>query len=108
MSTSSPIHAELADLLEALCLDELSPADAERLEELVESNEEACRHYVTFMHFHALAERFCGADVAHEAKLLEERLASQADAVPAAAPVAAAPVLGIFGESWPGATSYFA
>jgi len=108
MSTSSPINAELAELLEALCLDELSPADAERLEELVESNEEACRHYVTFMHFHALAERFCGADAAHEAKLLEERLADQNTPAVVAPPVAPAPVLGFFGESWQGGKSYFA
>ncbi len=106
--TSSPINAEMAELLEALCLDELSPTDAERLEELVRADENACRHYVTFMHFHALAERFCGADAAHEAKLLEERLAVPADSAPIAAPIAPAPVLGFLGDSWQGTKTYFA
>ena len=106
--TSSPINAEMAELIESLCLDELTAADAERLEELVRADEDACRHYVTFMHFHALAERFCGADAAHEAKLLEERLAVQTDQAPIAAPIAPAPVLGFLGDSWQGTKTYFA
>jgi len=50
----------LGDLLESLCLEELSTAGAARLEELVSSNPDCCRQYVVFMQIHALVERFGG------------------------------------------------
>ena len=55
-----PLNDELAGLLESLCLEELSVADAERMEELVSSDPECCRQYIVFMQMHALAERFAG------------------------------------------------
>lgn len=55
-----PLNDELAGLLESLCLEELSPADAARLEELVSSDPDCCRQYIVFMQMHALAERFAG------------------------------------------------
>ncbi|MCG2684514.1 MAG: hypothetical protein L6306_12985, partial [Planctomycetales bacterium] len=56
----SPLGAEMADLLESLCLEELSPADAARLEELVRSDPQCCRQYIIFMEMHALVERSGG------------------------------------------------
>ncbi len=53
----APLTAEMADLLESLCLEELSPTDAARLEELVRADPECCRQYLVFMQMHALAER---------------------------------------------------
>ncbi len=58
MTSLPPLSPEMADLLESLCLEELSPADAARLEDLVCSDVQCCRQYIVFMEMHALAERF--------------------------------------------------
>ena len=72
--THARIPDELADLLELLCLGELTPAEAQRLEELVRDDAESLAHYVRFMHLHALAERFEGASPQREARLLEQQV----------------------------------
>lgn len=59
MKALPPITAEMADLLESLFLDELTPADARRLEHLVQTDDDACRHYVLFTHMHAIASQTC-------------------------------------------------
>ncbi len=60
MTSLPPLSPEMADLLESLCLEELSLADAARLEDLVCSDVQCCRQYILFMEMHALAERFGG------------------------------------------------
>ncbi|MCD4726698.1 MAG: hypothetical protein K8R46_03480, partial [Pirellulales bacterium] len=60
MTSLPPLSPEMADLLESLCLEELSPADATRLEDLVCSDVQCCRQYILFMEMHALVERFGG------------------------------------------------
>jgi hypothetical protein len=45
-------HAELAELLEALCEDRLTPPQAERLEQLVLSDREARRFYLAYIDLH--------------------------------------------------------
>jgi hypothetical protein len=54
---NGPLNIELAELLEALCLDELTPAQAERIEQLVAADADCCRQYLLFMQMHALMER---------------------------------------------------
>ena len=71
MTPIAPMTTELADLLESHCLGELSPAGARRLDELVRTDEDCCRHYILFMQMHALAERFDGGDAQREARRLE-------------------------------------
>src|SRR5262249_28447795 len=46
-------HAELAELLDALCEETISPEQMRRLEELVLSHPEAEAYYVQYMALHA-------------------------------------------------------
>lgn len=107
MTGRSSISTELADLLERLCLDELLPADADRLEELIRANDEACRQYIVFMHIHALAERFEGTNFHREARLLEKQFSEEADAVISVSSPAASPVLGFLGHAVHDTVAYF-
>lgn len=52
-----PLSQEVYDLLEAICFGELSREQAARLERLLQSEPDQCRHYVRFMQMHAIAER---------------------------------------------------
>jgi len=89
MNRLSPLNPELAELLEALCCGELSPADAERLEALVQNDKACLDQYILFLHIHALAERFQGSATCDEAKLLGKlvpaaELTSSTEASPSA------------------------
>jgi hypothetical protein len=55
--SESTMAPELADLLEVLCLEELTPAQAARLEELMLADRDQCEHAVRFLMMHAIAER---------------------------------------------------
>jgi hypothetical protein len=44
--------AEFEELLNAMCEGELSPAQARELETIVESSDDACRHYLCYIHLH--------------------------------------------------------
>jgi hypothetical protein len=68
VNSSPDPSQELLNLIEALCLDELTPEQAARLEELVTTDPAARRHYVRFLHMHALAERFERPDLTADAQ----------------------------------------
>jgi hypothetical protein len=57
MSRRNEARRELHRLVEALCRDELSPEDHERLQELVTGNEDLRRQYVRYMHMHVCLRR---------------------------------------------------
>lgn len=55
--------AELFNLAEAFCLDEMTANQAARLQEIVLHNPDAGTTFVEFLHMHALAEQFEAANV---------------------------------------------
>ena len=104
----SGLTPEMADLLESMCLGELSPDEANRLEMIVSANDEQCRHYIRFMYMNALAERFEVADVEQESQLSESLFPNfvLAPDVPevSSLQVSGAPLhgtVGFFSSGWP-------
>jgi hypothetical protein len=105
----APPNDELARLLEASCLDELSSEQAARLEELVRGSDECRAHYVLFMHMHALAERREAHAGQPAGGWLETRCRRPSPIVVAAAEpqspgLLGAPIRGAFGyvlQGWP-------
>ncbi len=59
---SEELH-EVRHLVTMLCDDELTDAQAYRLEELVSENKEACWYYVKTMHLHAALPRFVDSEL---------------------------------------------
>jgi hypothetical protein len=104
----SGLTPEMADLLESMCLGELSPDEANRLEMIVSANDEQCRHYIRFMYMNALAERSDVADVKQESQLSESLfpnvvIAPDVPEVPSLQ-VSGAPLhgaMGFFSSGWP-------
>jgi hypothetical protein len=87
------LTTELADLLEAMCLGELSPTEASRLEAMALADDEFCRHYIRFMYMNALAER-AKATSSREERPLPESSIPDAVAVPYVASVSPIQVVG--------------
>lgn len=93
MTASGENHAEMADLVEALCHGEITPEAAARLEALVCEDKAARQYYIRYMHLHANLPQFhteSGArdDLARLHELLEE---ASAEREPAAAAAVAEP-----------------
>jgi hypothetical protein len=89
-----PMPTELAELLESLCLGELTRSEAGRLEELIAGNAECCRHYIRFMHIQGLGERYGREESSPTDLPLEQEAAS-------ALPIStrpASPILGFLGD----------
>jgi hypothetical protein len=104
----TPITEEMADLLESLCVEELSPAQAERLEDLVFADENCRDHYIIFLHMHAVAERFQGAEGGCKANQLDNWLppCSEPSSVASGSPFSSS-ALFFIGNAWQDTTAYF-
>jgi hypothetical protein len=103
MIPNLPLVDELAELLEASCLGELTPAQERRLHELVCSDSDCRIHYVLFMNMHAMIERREGQAGRHASEMLESRDDRLTEAV---APPSA-PLPSFLGNAIHGATGYF-
>jgi hypothetical protein len=107
MIALSPPIDELAKLIEACCLGELTPEQELRLRELVCSDRECRIHYVLFMNMHAMVERREGHAGKDVAGILETRCDSPIEAV--SSPTVSLPFLstalhspvGFFSSGWP-------
>ena len=103
------LTTEMADLLESLCLGELSPDEATRIEAMATNDEDFCRHYIRFVYMHALAERLEGIEVASESQPAPMTFSDPVVAVgdvagTAEIPLFGAPVdarIGFFSAGWP-------
>ena len=108
MTSLAPPLDELADLLEASCLNELTPDQEKRLHELVCGDCDCRAHYVLFMHMHAMIERREGHAGSHTAETLDSSPDRRTEAtVPSPTPllaISAPPAAFIgsyFSSGWP-------
>ncbi|MBI2823688.1 MAG: FecR domain-containing protein [Planctomycetia bacterium] len=83
MTRDHDLHAELTDLMGALCERRLTPTQTKRLEELVIGNQAARTFYVEYMHIHAGLARLAAVDPGTE---LHARIESLLAATPAPQP----------------------
>ena len=112
---SEELH-EVRHLVTMLCDDELTDAQAYRLEELVSENKEACWYYVKTMHLHAALPRFVDSELvvdlptlAHDFRNeLSSAESSNVDMTRATRPTTATPYLSQLGTAVHETLGYFA
>jgi hypothetical protein len=110
MTFTNRQQAELRDLVDALCEDALTAEQAARLESIITSHREACRHYLDYLHFHGILHMDNAGDNLVDVLRLVRQARDEEQAVetgpPAGqgaasdtAPSGRSPILGFLGDS---------